>query len=69
MDGKGLIFNRIGAHLDEAKTQLLKKRNALEGVIVGNQPVPTLPAIRLDAAIEEYLFCADQIVILSFRLQ
>jgi hypothetical protein len=45
--------------LDAAKTQLINKLNTLEGVILGNHPIneltPTVPATRLDAAIEDYL--------------
>ena len=33
--GPKLVFERIGPHLDEALAQLARKRNLLEGVILG----------------------------------
>jgi hypothetical protein len=56
--GPKLVFERIGPNLDEALAQLARKRNLLQGVILGNQPAPVATSkveTTLDAAIETYL--------------
>jgi integrase/recombinase XerD len=56
--GPKLVFERIGPHLDEALAQLARKRNLLEGVILGNQPAPVVkPKVEttIESAIETYL--------------
>jgi len=57
--GSKLIFERIGPHLDEALASLARKRNLLEGVILGNQPAPVATSkvveTELESAIETYL--------------
>ncbi|MGA2558036.1 MAG: hypothetical protein ABSF17_00030 [Terracidiphilus sp.] len=59
-EGKRLIFERIGQHLDEALASLARKRTLLEGVILGNQPAPVANSkvvveTTLASAIEDYL--------------
>ena len=57
--GPKLVFERIGPHLDEALASLARKRNLLEGVILGNQPAPVATSkvveTALESAIEVYL--------------